>query len=285
MAEYGFAASFLKTAPEIQKLVTKATAGGWEMDKFLDSLKTTSWWKARSDAQKRYDIEIRENPGQVTEAVRAMSATIRRMMISMGFSAGSMSPNVIANLARQHIRNGTSQEELRYIIGTRFQFGGNTGMIGRARADLAKLNAEYGVSMSKGGMNNAIETILQGVMTVDDYRANAITAAKNLYQGAAPQLDQGFTMRQILDPYISAAAQELGVSESAIDITKGLWSAPAQYRGEKPASATPQRMMTMDEWTKTIRTDNRYGFDKSQNGQRAASVLAGQLMTAFGARG
>jgi hypothetical protein len=43
--------------------------------------------------------------------------------------------------------------------------------------------------------------------------------------------------------------------------------------------------MTFDEWTSHIRTDKRYGFDKSQRGQRAAAVLSNELMQAFGAKG
>lgn len=279
---FGFAPSFLATAPEIKSLVSKAVAGGWETQKFLDSLKTTTWWKSRSDAAKRYDIEVKENPGQIVAQVQTVARTISRMLVTMGMT---LSMKVVTDIARQAVRQGLSEAEIRYIVGTKFSHGGNEGMIGKARTDLRELYSSYGVSMSSGGMNNAIEQILQGVRTVEDFRANAIEAAKGLYQGAAPQLDQGFTLRQILDPYIATAAQELGVSASAIDITQGMWSAPASYRGEKPVSATPQRMMTMDEWTRTIRTDNRYGFDQSQNGQRAASVLSNQLMEAFGAKG
>jgi hypothetical protein len=282
MADYGFAASFLAKTPEIKTLVAKATAGGWEMDKFLDALKVTKWWKARSDAQRRYDVMVYENPGEVVGAVQEKARAISRMLVTMGMT---LSMKVVTEIARAAVRSGLSDAELRYMVGTKYSHGGNIGLIGQSRADLTKLYADYGVSMSAQGMNNAIETILQGVRTVDDYRSNAIEAAKGLYQGAADQLNQGFTLRQVLDPYISMAAQELGISSSAVDITEGMWSAPAQYRGDKPVSATPQRMMTMDEWTKTIRTDTRYGFDKSQNGQRAASVLANQLMEAFGAKG
>jgi hypothetical protein len=280
MATYGFAASFLKTVPEIQKLVTKATAEGYEMDKFLDALKVTKWWRSRSDAQKRYEIEARENPAQITASVDQAAKAIGRMAYTLGLN---ITWGVALSLGTQQVRNGLDEATIRGLLVSRYsRFNTTAGMAGRVRKDLTELAGSYGVKTTGKAVDDQIGAVLKGIRTVEDYQTFYRDMAKQQFKGIASQLDQGFTTRQILDPYIAAASQELGISASAVDISNGMWNAPANY--VEKAGATP-RAMTMDEWTKTIRTDTRYGFDKSQNGQRAASVLANSLMEAFGAKG
>jgi hypothetical protein len=279
MAEYGFAANFLKANKEIGTLVKKATAGGWEMDKFLDALKLTKWWKARSDAQKRFDVELYENVGQVTGSLTEKAAVIHRMLIQMGFS---LARSKVLAIARMAVRNGMSDAELRDLVGLKYSHGGNAGMIGQTRGDVKKLAGDFGIKVSSANQDNIVRAVLRGVRTVEDYEAYFRDQAKAQFSGVAAQLDKGFTLRQILDPYLQLAAEETGANAATMDITDGMWNAAAQYV-EKPGATA--RAMTMDEWTKKVRTDTRYGFDKSQNGQRAAAVLANQLMEAFGAKG
>ena len=282
MAEYGFAPAFLNTNPELKKLVATATAGGWELDKFLDTLKTTKWWKSRSDAQKRYDVAVAENPGQVVGDVQTAARTISRMLVTMGMN---LSMRTVTDLARQAVRNGLSEAELRYLVGTKYHHGGTTGMIGKTRAELTEMAKQYGISATVAQQNNQIETVLQGVRTTADYETYYRDAAKMHFKAIASQLDAGFTTREILDPYIQMAAQELGVNPNTIDISQAKWNAPITYRGERPVSATEPRTMTFDEWTKQMRTDTQYGWDKTQNAQKQAATLSTQIMETFGAMG
>jgi hypothetical protein len=280
VAEYGFSAAFLKSHKDVAAIVNKAVSGSWEMDKFLDALRQTRWWKTTSDAQRRYDVQLAENPGEINESVSRMVSAIQRMLIQMGMSL----PNsTVGSLARQAVRNAWNEEELRNFVGIKYHHGGSQGMIGKTRQQLTQLAGDYGVKLSDHMLGNFTELVIRGLRTVDDYKKYMIDAAKSQYKAVAPQLDQGFTIRQILDPYLAIAAEELGKNVATLDISNPMWNAAIQYRGEKPVSATPQRTMTNDEWLRTVRTDKRYGWDQGQNAQKAAAVMARELATAFGA--
>jgi hypothetical protein len=287
MAEYGFAPAFLNHAPEIKKLVKKATAAGWEMDKFLDALKTTKWWKARTDSQKRFDIEIRENPkeiqGQLHKAYSAIWLIAARMGVKLSHAQ-------VRAMGKAYVRNDMSEDALREAIGIKFRYTGMSGQANVARAELKEIATNYGVGVTKAALDSQTRNILMGRRTVADFEEYYRGQAERLFPAIANQLDKGFTVRQILDPYLQIAAEETGINPTTINITSGKWLAPVQYVPNTPGtgSATSKpaaRPMTFDEWTSKIRTDTQYGWDKSQNAQKAASVLSTQLMEAFGARG
>jgi hypothetical protein len=284
LAEYGLSDAFLKAHPDVQAKVTAAIAGDWEPDKFLDELKKTAWWRKNTDAQRRWDILIADNPRQAQDQLTLMANRIQRMLATMGMAASFNRARAVA-WARMAVRNGMDEAELRYFLGTQFSHGGDRGLIGTTRAALTAMKGEYGVAVSTAWMNKAIETVLQGVNTVEDYRQGMINAAKILFPAAAQALDAGQTTRQIMEPYLAIAAQELGRTATSMNINDPLWNRALTYRGEKPVSSTPQHMMSQDEWVRTIRTDRRYGWDSSQNAQKAAATLTGGLAQMFGAMG
>lgn len=281
-SNYGFSDAFLKTQPAIKELVDQATEGGWTMEKFLDAVRGTKWWKNLSDSQKAFDVEAAENPAEIGRQVNQMFTLIRSMATRMGFS--TVSANAAANkYARMAVRNAWSEEEIRLYVGGLYRHGAAAGMAGQTQAELKQMAANYGISLGGPTMNDITRAVLQGVRTVEDYETYVRNLAKKHYSAVASDMDAGFTLRDILDPYIQAAAQELGINPNTVDLTKGgLWTAPVQYvpKGEKAP-----RAMTQDEWVARMRTDKRYGWDRTQNAQRQAAILGEQLMQAFGARG
>jgi len=287
MAEFGFSEAFLATRPDIKSIVDQATEGAWTMDKFLDAVRGTKWWKGLSDAQKAYDVERAENPGEIRRKLTAMQLTIRSMATRMGFNTSS-AVGAAKSLAEQAVRNGWSEEEIRLYVGARYSHGGTAGMAGQTQQQLIEMAANYGISWGKPGrgsstLNGVVRAVLQGVRTVEDYETFIRDQAKRHYSAVASDIDRGYTLRDILDPYIQAAADELGVNPNTVDLTKGgLWTAPVQYvpKGEKAP-----RAMTQDEWLARIRTDTRYGWDKTNNAQRQASILSTELSKAMGAMG
>lgn len=278
---YGFSDAFMKAHPDIRKIVDQATAGSWEDEKFLDEIRKTSWWKSQSDAQKRYDAEIVDNPGQVGRNVSQMVMTIRNLATRMGFNTKSAISAANA-LARAAVRNGWSEEEIRYHVGSRYARGEGPGMIGQTRSELKEMAGNYGVKVSPQNLTNITKAVLRGIRTTEDYEVYFRDHAKRNYAAISAQLDQGFTTRQILDPYLQQAAEELGVNPATMNITDGKWTAAIQYR---PKGESAPRTMTQDEWTAKLRTDKNYGYDGSQNGQKAAATFGAEMMRLMGAMG
>jgi hypothetical protein len=94
--------------------------------------------------------------------------------------------------------------------------------------------------------------------------------AKVLYPAVERQLDAGRTVRDMLSPYLQAAASELGVPPDQMDTFKSKWTVPLTGG----AKGGP---MTLDEWTKTYRTDKRYKYDQSASAKQAAAGIATEL--------
>lgn len=278
---FGFSAAFLSKNKELAALVKRATSQGYEMDRFLDELKTTKWWKTLSDSQRRYDIQAVENPAELSRSVSQAKTTVSLLAARMGIG---LSAAVIQDYARQMVRNGLSEEEIRNLIGIRYDKseGGlaRFGIAGRAVVDLKKMAEDYGIPISKGALNNFSSYIARGLGTVETYESWFRDNAKRQYAGVADQIEKGFTVRQILDPYLQMAAEELGVNPATMSISDGKWNAAISHRGK---AGEPPRAMTFDEWTAKLRTDTKYGWDKTQNGQKAASTLATELMKRMGA--
>jgi hypothetical protein len=281
LAEYGFSAPFLNAHKDVKNIVKRAIAGQWEIDKFLDELKKTAWWKRNSDAQRRYDVMRVDNPRELARQVAVMRGSIRRMMLSMGLRDAS--PRRMASWARSAVRQGWGEDELRWFIGSRYRHGDtNRGLVGRAADELVKTAADYGLALTPANRNSFIRRIAQGVNTIEDFKPYFQNQAMAMYPAAKAFISQGFTVRQILDPFLAQAAEELGRAPSTMNIRSALWTAPLSYRA-KPG-ADPQ-MMTNDEWIAKLRTDVRYGFDKGQNAQRAAAQFATAIAEMFGNRG
>lgn len=280
MAEFGFSEAFLATRPDIKAIVDKATDEAWTMDKFLDSVRATKWWKNLSDAQKAYDVERAENPGEIRRKLANMQLTIRNMAIRMGFTSRSATA-AAQKLAEKAVRDGWSEEEVRLYVGAQYSKGAAAGMAGQTQAQLKEMAASYGVKLGGPTANDITRAVLQGVRTVEDYETFLRDTAKRQYRAIASDLDAGYTVRQVLDPYLQAAADELGVNVNTLDTTSSMWNAAITYvpKGEKEP-----RAMTQDEWMARMRTDNRYGWDKTQNAQRQAAILSNELSRAFGAQ-
>jgi hypothetical protein len=286
VAEYGFTQRFLNAVPELKKLVASAVAEGLEDDLFLEKLKATSWWRRLTDAQRRYQVLQYDNPREIQSQVLRQISVIERMLGSMGMRT---SRAYTVQLARESVRSGWTEAEVRFAVGQRYGRGGaapgiglGTGLVGQANTAIDKLYGDYGMKVTAATRTSMIRNVLSGTLTVADYTQFVRDRAAAQYTAVADQINQGFTVRQIVDPYLQAAAEELGVNPATIDISNAMWSAPLQHRDK--AGAAP-REMTMDEWTAKLRTDTRYGWDKSQNAQRAAATFAGQLMGVMGARG
>ena len=297
MADYGFSSAFLKAHPDVKKKVDQAIKGSWEMDKFLDALHTTSWWKKTSDAQKRFDVELHENRAEVRDKLHKAYSSI--WLIAARLGVGLTNKQVKA-LGTSYVRNALSDAALREAIGRLYRPGrAPSGLSQVARGELQEMAGNYGVKIGGSALASLTKNVVMGRRTVEDFEEYFRAQARRSFPAVADQLDKGFTVRQILEPYLQMAASEVGVNPATIDITNGMWNAPIQYVTPKtagkpgashtggPTVATPAgpRAMTFDEWTSTLRTDTRYGFDRTQGAQKQASILSGQLMEAFGAMG
>lgn len=275
---YGFSTSFLNKNKSIKSLVDKAIKGSWTSQRFLDELRKTSWWKKRSDSQKRYDVLRVENPKEWSRQISEAWGSIRRMATRLGIP---LTTNQVRSMAHSWVRNGLSEEEIRDMVGQRYRIRssgtaeqrGTVGVAGAARFALDEMSRNYGMKWGRDFLQGAVQKIASGRREVTDYESYAREQAARRFKAVANDIMEGRTVREILEPYIQTASQELGLPPSIFDTTNSKWLTPI----------SGDHQFSMDEWVKTVRSDKSYGYDQSQNAQRQASLFATQLMTRMGA--
>jgi hypothetical protein len=123
----------------------------------------------------------------------------------------------------------------------------------------------------------SVERVLTGQITNDDFSRQQRTIAKQTYGHLSELIDQGVTLEDLATNYKSSAAKLLEIDPNAIDMSEGDFEIALSY-GEEGK----KRTMTTGEWEKMLRTDQRYGWEKTNNAKAEARSLASNIAQAFG---
>jgi hypothetical protein len=124
---------------------------------------------------------------------------------------------------------------------------------------------------------STIENILTGGITVDDFQRQQRVLAKQRYGHLSELIDQGVTLEDLASNYRQSAAKLLEIDPNQIDMSQGEYEVALSF-GEEGK----KRAMTTGEWEKLLRTDARYGWEKTENAKSEARSLASNIAEAFG---
>jgi hypothetical protein len=124
---------------------------------------------------------------------------------------------------------------------------------------------------------STIENILTGGITVDDFQRQQRVMAKQRYGHLSELIDQGVTLEDLASNYRQSAAKLLEIDPNQIDMSQGDYEVALSF-GEEGK----KRAMTTGEWEKLLRTDARYGWEKTENAKSEARSLASNIAEAFG---
>jgi hypothetical protein len=273
-SDFGFDKEFLNKHPEIKKLVEDAVKNEWSPSQFQARLKETKWWEDHTKAQRSWQVLLTEDPAEAEKALKDSRRSIKTMASQMGVS---LSDKQIDEMAERAARNGWDTTDLQLHIGAKFKVGKGPEK-GQGAVTVGQLEAmasDYGLPMSNQRLSKWTRNILQGEQTVEGYQNVLQEQARNLYPHLSHVIDNNQTIRDWADPFLSAASQMLGVSEAQMRLDKGKWSAVLdETKDGKP--------MTMDAWQRLLRTDDRYGYDKTNNAQASSAQLTTALAQKFG---
>lgn len=122
-----------------------------------------------------------------------------------------------------------------------------------------------------------IESRLTGALNDEDIQRQQRELAKTKYGHLANLIDQGFTLADLSSGFKQQAAQLLEKDENAIDMSQADFE--AAYNFGEPGQ---KRMMTNGEWEIALRTNAKFGWDKTNNAKQEARQLASSISQAFG---
>ena len=124
---------------------------------------------------------------------------------------------------------------------------------------------------------SSIESVLTGGITTQDFQRQQREIAKKRYGHLADLIDQGVTLEDLAGNYKQTAAKLLEIDPNTIDMSTADYEVALTF-GEEGK----KRAMTTGEWEKLLRTDSRYGWEKTENAKTEARSLANNLAQAFG---
>ena len=294
MDKLQWAEELLNQNPELRRLIERAAkAGGgkgWEMDKFWAEYNKTKFAQSRTKAQEEFDIGM-AGPNADSYQVR-IDNTLAKLQQTASRLGITLTPEELQAQAKAIVRNGdennptvgvdrffsdkfTAQlegktdEEIRLAMPTQ----GTASEISRQLSDTARA---YGIKLDTSILARKTGEALGQGERWQEYM-NGQTQffreqAKLMFPKSAHLFDQ-YTLEQVAEPYMSEAARTLGLSATQMDLTDPKWT--AYLNGENGP-------LNKDEWIRVIKTDPKYGWDRSVNARTEAASLGDELLAAFG---
>jgi len=286
---FGFNKQFLDSNPDVKKAIKLAIDNGWEqevLNRYIES--NTEFGKRTTDAQAAYDINIGgEKSEDLQQQIDARYSELKKQAQFSGvtiddqelkrFSTDSVRSGLNANdtfawISEQYKQSTSKQSATDPASLTLSTFGTASDI----QNQLKTLANNYGIRVTDDLLREKTgEALGQGerwrewVSGQEDFFKQQ---AKIMYPKAAGMLD-AMSLKQISEPYFADAADVLGISAAQMDLLDPKWT--GFLNGENG-------VLSRDEWERVLKTDVKYGWDRTNNAREEATSLADDLLAVFG---
>lgn len=282
-SEYGYAASFLNSNPELKKLFSTAVAQTWTPAEFQAKLQATKWFQDASVAVRNGQLQKSTDPATWAQNVAEVTATIQQQAGSMG---AQMSSSVEQQMASDAVMHGWTpaqlQQQMASYVTTMGSTGNYGGQAGANEGTLQKMATDYGQTLSSQSLQSWVQKIAAGSATTDDYQAQMKASASALYPQYTQQIASGMTMADIAQPYIQQMASTLELDPTSITVSdKNIQAALNGSPGPGSAAASQNPAgMNMYQFQNQLRQDPRWAT--TSNAQQAAESATRGILQNFG---
>ena len=254
-----------------------------DKEEFFRRLEEHPFGQGRIAAQEAFDIAILgPEKEDLEERIRVKEDSLRRQVLISGVD---ISDQEIKDFARESVRSNLTDGDTLAFISSRFQMPTTmpgqpqqpvTGQVGDIVEELRNLARSYGITLTETDVQKkAREALSLGgdwKSYIDGQRDVFRQQAKSLYPKIAGLLDTS-DLGTIMNPYLSDAAELLGINMSQMQTTDPMWQ--TALNGENGP-------LSRDEWLRVLRTDPKYGYDRTVRARQEYTELADELLSAFG---
>jgi hypothetical protein len=280
---YGLAASFMESDPELANIYSQAVAGTWSTDQFQAALQNTDWWKNNS-ASARQMLELKKtDPAQYQQNMTNKVTQLTDLAAQLGVHISTSGMNTLADLALVTNMNDAQINGYLSKYLELSQQGHFSGYAGQVELGLREYAREQGVPLSDSYVESAVSGIVAGTGTLQAQRANIQTIAEQSFPAYADQIKQGVTVGQIAAPYLAAQAKIWEVDPNKIDLfdptLRGALQKSALPQGATTGEPQPVQQPLYD-FEKQLRTDPKWLT--TNNAREAMTTTASQILTDMG---
>jgi hypothetical protein len=207
------------------------------------------------------------------------ASTIRSLVGDLGF-AGDQFNKFLVTAANMGWSNDTLKQEVYKEAFRRDETGAyvNPTAISRVQKSNDYLSVQnIGKAYFASVDDNTVQSVLTGAMTSDDVARQQRELAKTKYGHLSNLIDQGFTMESLTSSFRQQAARLLERDENSINMSETDFEQSFNF-GEEGK----KRMMTSGEWEMSLRSNEKFGWQNTQNAKDEARRLATSIAQAFG---
>lgn len=304
--QFAIAAAVVGSDPSLKAALDRilGTDGGPMItDSYLQEqiIKETSWWRDQTDAQRQFAWAKETNPGQFAADLQSNASEIVKKFAANGLNITADQAVTYAQQMMQQaiIKDGKvvryDTDYLNNLMANAIDFTKNdkigdkvvytklAGNLETLAQSLYKQAWDYGFpqTMSNTGFSTWFESSMKGLVAgtlqptqIDDQLQ---ARAKSFAPGLANLIDQGQTLRQAADPWLSAIADtwELG-STANIDLNDETVQKVLNYTDEK-GNVSP---INLYDAKKMARRSPKW--DMTQNAKEEKTRVASSILRDFG---
>lgn len=237
-AQYGYAAAFFSSDPELSGLIQQAVSGQWTPDKFRASLMASNWYKSKTESSRAW-IELNgRDPREAQKRVADKARAIQQMANQQGISIGQ---DRLMKMATDALSMGWDDTLLQQTVAAEWQYkpnGGTAGSAATLEVRVKQLADDYGVTLSQGQVADFIGGSLAGRYTEDNIADFMRDTARSKYPGLQGYLDVGMTVKQVAAPYLQSYATILEAGPDTVSVNDPYIQRALQ--GQSPVKAPPK---------------------------------------------
>lgn len=276
---YGLAASFMESDPELANIYSQAVAGTWSTDKFQAALQNTDWWKANSDSARKMLQEKYANPAQYQQDIQNKTTELTDLASKLGvhLSATGMSSladlSLVTNMNDSQI-NGYLSKYLELS-----QQGHFSGYAGQVELGVREYAREMGVPLTDSYVESAVSGIVAGTDSLQARRANIQTIAEQTFPAYADLIKKGTTVGQIAAPYLATQAKLWETDPNKIDLFDPTLRGALQSTTTQGKDAVPSQLPLYD-FEKQLRSNAKWLG--TNNAREAVTSTASRVLSDMG---
>lgn len=263
---------------ELGPILRRAATEGWSREKLQGAIYQTSWWRTHGQAWRNWWAKERVDPTTAAQEIAAKVEDLRSMLAELNVSLPDAK---LRDIARASLALGWTDDQVLdalYAESKRDPSISEQLMASSFAENVRKGAASYGVPISDDSVRAWATQLALGQASPEQLKSWLSSAAKSLYPWLSEQIDRGLSVRDIASPYIELAARILERNPNDIDLSDPLWN-PAINAVDQQGN---RRAMTLAEWARHLRTDERYGWDMTEDAKSRAYAVTEMLRRTFG---
>ena len=249
--------------PELGPILNQAADQGWTPERLQVAISQTQWWKTHDASQRQFEELQRTDPAEAADKVSKQEQQIRTLLAQEG---ATLSDARITALATAQVANGVATNDVPRQVLAEIQYDPNRAsgaLTSQQQSVKARSEGDWLLPMSDEAAFSWAKQIEMGQATqagVDAYMKNVAMATYGQNDNIKTALEQGSTMKVIMDPYTQAASQLLEKSPAEIN-----WMDPTLQRVINHQDTNGTRMMSIPEAQTYLRQTDEFAHTQQAN--------------------